>query len=251
MNTIRKILVVAVCAISNLALAQNNHIKAKPKPAPKPESAKPVAATTNATLMDTLRKQGADNLNKLDENGNRHGYWWINEPALRGEEAYTTFGTYDHGQKTGKWYKTNDQGEVLSIENYTFDVLNGEAKYFDRGRVTSIGNYRGLNPTHEFDTVAVVDPATGAETLRAIPSDKGSVRHGLWRYYDMNTGMLVREEEYQVDELIYRKDFNRPQQDSVALKKQDEKLKREQAGPYYSPPKKKQVSYTEFNAGHK
>src|SRR5690606_26255968 len=116
-------------------------------------------------------------------------------------------GIYYHGRKMGLWYKMDDAGELLAVEGYKNDAKDGEVKYFDRGRLMAVGHYRGLNPDHPTDTIMVEHPITGVQELRSVSTDKGSLRHGLWRYYDPETGRLTREEEYQVDELIYTREF--------------------------------------------
>ena len=49
------------------------------------------------------------------------------------------------------------------------------------------------------------------------------MRHGLWKFYDPQTGKLLKEEEYQVDELVYSHRFNLTKADSLASQ---QKIKR-------------------------
>lgn len=184
-------------------------------------------------------------INQLDDRGKRQGLWWIAQPSIRGEQACTTFGNYDHGMKLGLWYKISEEGDLISIENFRFDVFNGEVKYFEQGQLACIGHYRGMNPTSAFDTVMVVDPVTGAETLKYFPSERGYVRHGNWRFYNPATGRLTREEEYQVDELIYRKDFPENYKDSTAAAKEEAQMPHRQQI-IFTPPKDKQFHYTDM-----
>lgn len=163
----------------------------------------------------SAKKNEIGPFNQVDANGKRTGKWWITYNARMDEGAYSEFGHYDRGRKYGQWYKIDDNENLMSIETYNNDVLDGEVKYFDRGQLSCIGHYRGLNPKYEYDTIVITDPVTGAETLRAIPSDRGTMRHGMWRYYDPETGRLVKEEEYQVDDLIYEKEFLLTKDDSL------------------------------------
>jgi hypothetical protein len=48
-----------------------------------------------------------------------------------------------------------------------------------------------------------------------VRTDRGSLRHGLWRFYDEQTGHLVREVEYQVDSVVYQKAFLLTKDDST------------------------------------
>src|SRR5690606_23832105 len=91
--------------------------------------------------------------------------------------------------------------------NFREDLLDGEVKYYTNGRLNCTGNYRGLNRSYDYDTVMVTNPETGAQSLVPVPTYKGSLRHGMWRFYDVESGRLLREEDYQVDELVYHKDY--------------------------------------------
>jgi antitoxin component YwqK of YwqJK toxin-antitoxin module len=162
-----------------------------------------------------------------------------------GEDAYTEWGSFDHGIRTGVWYRFDSEGEVASIERYRLGMLDGEAKYFERGRLVSVGHYRGLNPGYAFDTIYVVDPVTDVEYKRVISTDRGTVKHGLWQYYDQETGRLVRELDYQIDEVVARKDFTIAAIDSAWYKRREAAMPHNQKR-YYKPPRDKQVHYTDF-----
>lgn len=155
------------------------------------------------------------NVNKTDAKGKPHGWWLNQQPPRMGEVGYSEFGIYNHGRKAGLWYKMDSEGSLLSIETYRNNTLDGEVKYFENGKLVRVGHYRGLNPDRPTDTVIVENPITGQQTLRPVSTDRGSLRHGMWRYYDPETGRLVREEDYQVDELVYKKAFNLSHEDSI------------------------------------
>ncbi len=144
-------------------------------------------------------------INKTDTKGNKNGMWLLTQPARMGEPSQTEFGTYEHGNKAGLWYKLDGEGELLAVETYKNNVLDGEAKYYENGRLNCIGYYRGLNPKYEYDTVFVTDPVTHNEITRFVPTEKGTMRHGTWRFYDTDNGRLIREEDYQVDQLVFAK----------------------------------------------
>lgn len=160
-------------------------------------------------------------INQTDEMGKPHGFWYIYTPAGRGEAAESSFGNYVHGAKTGLWYINDGKGDITSIETFKYNVRDGEAKYFDNGQLTCVGHYRGLNPKVALDTVNIIDPITGDEKLVSVPTERGSVRHGSWRFYDELSGRLIREEQYQVDELIYKKDFSISPADSAFYQKRN------------------------------
>lgn len=183
-----------------------------------------------------------DDINKIDSRGLKNGMWLNKQGSRMGEDGFSEFGTYDHGNKTGLWYKLNGEGELLAIETFRNNILDGEVKYYDRGKLTCVGFYRGLNPAHDFDTVRVIDPTDEKEVTRIIPTDKGTMRHGMWRFYDPENGRLVREEDYQVDEMIYHKDYDYSKEDSVYYQKRNAGMPHNK-GRAYQPPLSKQVSY--------
>jgi len=164
-----------------------------------------VFAQTNSVPKD---------VNQYDEHGKAHGLWYTFTDANKGEPAEAILGTYEHGNKTGLWYVSDGIGNIRSIETFRHNVRDGEVKYFENGQMTCVGHYRGLNPKLAFDTVLIVDPITGDEKLVSIPTERGSVRHGRWRFYDEISGRLIREEEYQIDELVYKVDFAMSSADS-------------------------------------
>ncbi len=168
-----------------------------------------------AVLGDTSR------INLMDQLGKKHGNWVFSTAGGKGEPAISEFGNYEHGKKWGLWYKITKDGELLSIESFKNDQLDGEVKYYDLGKLYCIGNYLGLNPVKQLDTIVVIDPISHLESYKVISSQYGSVRHGQWRYYEPETGFLVREEEYIADELVFKKDVNQSKVDSALVKKRE------------------------------
>ncbi len=199
-----------------------------------------VAMVATAQTTDNARPA---NLNKTDAQGKRNGMWAIVQPERMGEESFTEVGSYDHGVKYGSWYKLDEQGELLAMETFRNNVLDGEAKYFERGYLVATGNYRGLNPNRAVDTFMVENPVTGEQSLRSISTDRRTVRHGVWRFYDPETGRLLREEDYQVDELVYHKEFPMSKEDSLYYQKRVDKMPHKKSGNYYKPPTNKQTTY--------
>ncbi len=184
-------------------------------------------------------------LNQTDAKGKPQGEWLVRQPARMGEDAYTEWGSYDHGTRTGVWYRFDGEGAVAAIERYRLGVKDGETKYFEQGRLVCVGHYRGLNPSYAYDTIYVVDPVTDAERRVVIPTERGSVKHGLWQYYDERTGRLSREMEYSVDEIIAKQDFSIASADSAWYKKR-EAAKAVYPKNYYKPPAEKRHRYTDM-----
>lgn len=177
-----------------------------------------VGAICHAQGVTSQSEQPHDtaHINLYDKNGLKNGYWVQERPATPGDYAMSEQGSYDHGKKKGKWYTLNGKGSVAQVETYNNDVKNGQAIYYDDyGHVTSTGTYRGLNPKNAFDTIKVTDPVTYVDYWKIISTDKGYTKDGLWKFYDPETGRMLREEMYQVDDLIYRKEYTFDAEDSV------------------------------------
>lgn len=196
------------------------------------------AAGQRANMKGSVPKD----VNKFDENGKRHGMWLLSQDARMGEEGFSEFGSYEHGRKYGKWYKIDGEGDLISVETFKNDVLDGEVKYYEKGQLTCVGSYRGLNPDTKYDTIMVVHPVTGEEMLRSIESEKGTVRHGTWKFYDPQSGKLLKEEEYQVDELVYTRRFNLTKADSIASQEHIKELPHVKGNAYKPPAKQASIT---------
>lgn len=156
-------------------------------------------------------KSAADeNLNKKDKQNRKQGMWFYNVPGQFGDPPYMEFGAYKDDQKTGLWYKLSKEQQLISIENYKQNVLDGQSQYFDNGKLYCIGHYRGIYSKYAYDSFLVVNPLTLEDTLVVTPSEQGYTKHGNWRYYNPVTGHLVREAEYQVDILLKETNFPEP-----------------------------------------
>ncbi|MBS1615928.1 MAG: hypothetical protein JST06_07420 [Bacteroidetes bacterium] len=189
--------------------------------------------------------QTESSLNRLDAQGKRQGQWFMQQPERMGEEAFSEWGSYDHGMRTGTWYRFDGQGDVKSIQHYRLGMLDGEAKYFENGHLACVGHYYGLNPGRDFDTIFVLDPVKDIEYQRVVSTNRGSVKHGYWRFYDEQSGRLTRELYYIVDELVSKKEFAVAPIDSSYYKKREAALPQNQKH-FYAPPRDKQFHYTEI-----
>ena len=192
-----------------------------------------------------VKAQGAQvqQYNRTDERGKRQGMWVLQQGERMGEAGFTEFGNFDHGIKMGPWYKLDGEGELQAMETFRNGVKDGEAKYFESGHLVAVGEYRGLNPERERDTFMVEDPITGLQSLRSVATERGSVRHGTWKIYDAATGRLVREEEWQVDELVFQKTFPMSKEDSLYFKKREGAMPHNTKKNYYKPPANRRTSY--------
>jgi len=200
-------------------------------------------------LLQAQTKQSSEKktapVNQFDANGKKDGMWYSSEAARRGEDAYVEFGNYYHGRRAGLWYKLDEEDQLIAIENYKNNAKDGEAKYYDKGKLICVGHFRGLNPDHSYDTIMVVDPETGYDVPRVISSDRGSLKHGKWIYYDADNGRIVKEEEYQIDNLIFSKEYPLSRADSLFYANRNKNLPHVK-NIKYAPPKNKQFSYTDY-----
>lgn len=184
----------------------------------------------------------AEKINQLSNSGKRQGPWLLTIKSRMGEPARKEFGNYEEGQKSGLWYRIDNNGDLLAIENFKNNVLDGEVKYYDQGRLFCVGHYRGLNPRQDFDTIVVVNPESMEEKYHVLSTEKGSLRHGSWKYFNVKNGNLIREEIYQIDNLVYKKAYGNPGSEDSLFKKQYEKRLPHFRKKTYSPPPGKNTS---------
>lgn len=151
-------------------------------------------------------------INKTDANNRRQGAWYIKTDAYMGEPTTISTGSYIDGRKYGTWYNFDSEWRPISILKYYKGVLNGESQYFENGKLVCVGNWRGLNPDETHDTIWVYDPSDDLDYEVVVPTERGTLKHGIWKYYNGETGQLTKMEEYQVGERIKFKEF-KPQLD--------------------------------------
>lgn len=169
-----------------------------------------IGAQKKPAVTVNKKFQDQDKLNELNAKGQRQGMWFFDRPSHFGDPGYYEFGAYAEDLRTGLWYKLTKEQQLMSIEHYKFNVLDGAAQYFENGKLTVVGSYRGIFTPYAFDTFVVTDPITFADTTVVIPAERGHTKHGTWRYYDPGSGHLVMEREYQVDILLKEKRFELP-----------------------------------------
>lgn len=163
-----------------------------------------------------------DTINRTNEKSERIGFWRIFHEGRYGNDPYYELGKYVENKKNGVWQEFSKNGLLLEQINYFNGFKNGEAKFYDQGRLVCIGHYKALRTDVAYDTIQVEDPITNAFTEKIIPTSLGSVRHGFWVYYKPPFNEIKRIEEWQVDDLIYEKDYV-SKTDSVYIQKRLER----------------------------
>ena len=149
--------------------------------------------------------ENGDTLNKTNANGKRVGKWVIEMPELRGEPGYTEEGAYDSiGEKDGYWRKYGSQGDLIALESYIHGGKAGNQKYYTYlGVLEREENWRPYNPDAPYDTIPIYGEGNG-EILnyKIVKSQPYSIKDGVWKYYDAETGRLLRTENWDRNVLI-------------------------------------------------
>ncbi len=151
--------------------------------------------------------ENGDTINKLDSKNRKWGRWLIVNKGGYGEEGFMELGSYDDDIRTGVWKSYTLNGVIISQEFFKQGNKSGEARYYEDGFLFCVGNYLAMRAKYDYDTIMVEDPSTGMEKRVILKSDVGSVRHGFWTYYNTATADVKKVLEYQIDEVIYEKEY--------------------------------------------
>lgn len=145
-----------------------------------------------------------DTLNRIDQNGKKQGIWVNRVEKLRGEPGYEEEGYYTDDRKEGQWKLFNLMGDLIGIENYKWGMKDGVCTYFSlHGGVRMEQSWKALNPDKLYDTLQVEDIDKLNSYKQVIVKNEGaSLRHGEWKYYNPETGALLRVEKYEFGESI-------------------------------------------------
>lgn len=169
--------------------------------------------------------QTPDSFNLYNDKNQKQGFWLYKAQDNLDGFSYNEYGYYYNDKKQGTWVKYDGLGRPVAIENYRNDVLDGESSYFDKGLLTLKANFRGLNTDQKYDTITVVNPVDLEEIDVIVPTERGTTRHGVWKYYNPITGAVIRIEEYQVDSLISRFDYYiSEKEDKAFIEKMNQEL---------------------------
>jgi hypothetical protein len=154
-----------------------------------------------------LTQQG-DTINVVDQKSQRQGKWLISREARYGEVGFMEYGNYFNNMKVGEWKTYHLNGELVCEEFFKSGNKDGEARYFENGKLYCIGHYLALKSKQLYDTILVEDPMTSIEKPVVIKTEVGSVKHGSWEYFNPNNLKLLRKIEYQADEIVFENEMN-------------------------------------------
>lgn len=139
-----------------------------------------------------------DTLNCTDVKGLRQGKWVNHVDEIRGEPGYEEEGEYRAGKKEGVWRKYNLQGDLLAVENYRWGNKHGKQQYFNAmGDIIREESWLSQNPDHPTETVEVFDINDPKKVyLVEVKMEASTVPHGLWLFYEPETGKVIKKENY-------------------------------------------------------
>lgn len=168
-------------------------------------------------LLDT-----GDTLNRVDNKDQKQGKWKIHVNALRTEPAYDEEGVFKNNGKEGIWRIYDAYGLLLAQENYKWGNKDGLQQYLSEGRLEREEFWRSVDPEKKFDTIEVQDVYDQYKIERKIIKiESYAVPFGKWKYYDPETGRLIRTEHYDAFGNLYTpkpEDTNKPVTDSIPKK---------------------------------
>ncbi len=144
-----------------------------------------------------------DTINAVKEDGKKVGKWVETLPELRGEPGYVEEGIYKNGEKDGVWRKYTLQGDLLAAEYYKLGGKDGIQQYFNFvGQLLREESWRGYNPDAPYDTIAIYGTGSN-EILRydVVKAKPYSVKHGDWRYYDPQSGAIMKTITYEINNI--------------------------------------------------
>lgn len=187
-----------------------------------------------------------DTLNRVDMNGKKQGIWVNRVEALRGEPGYEEEGKYVGDRKEGEWRIYNLMGDLIGIENYKWGLKDGICTYFSlHGGVRMQQSWKALNPDKLFDTLFVEDVDKLNTYRQVIVKNEGAaLRHGEWKYFDPETGALLRVERYEFGEALKNNEEELVNKPPVKVEKPKEvvEFEKNNAG-------KKKVRYQDGSTG--
>jgi len=144
-----------------------------------------------------------DTLNKVDKKDMKQGKWVNHIDAIREEPGYEEEGEYKNNRKEGGWRIYSLSGDLIGLENYRWGNKDGVCQYFNSsGELIREEGWRAMNPEKPYDTLEIedVDHLDHYNTV-IVKNDGVAIKHGVWKYYSPNTGMIIKTETYTLGKL--------------------------------------------------
>lgn len=163
-----------------------------------------------------------DTLNRIDMKDRKQGPWINHFESVRGEPGYEEEGWYKNNRKEGEWRIFSLEGDLVGQENYKWGMKDGVARYYTKfGQLRLEQTWLAMNPDKEYDTLEIEDLDKLDTYKKVIVKNEGAaIRHGAWKYYDAESGTIIRQENYVLGRLE-----SEPTNNTVAEKKKPEQTK--------------------------
>lgn len=145
-----------------------------------------------------------DTLNRVDIKGMKQGPWVIRYEKLRGEPGFEEEGVFVNDRKEGEWRLFTLMGDPIGSELYRWGLKDGISRYFNiNGNLRLEQSWKALNPDKAYDTLQVeeIDKLDSYKTV-IVKNEGASLKHGSWKYYDGETGRVIRTERYELGRLM-------------------------------------------------
>jgi hypothetical protein len=115
------------------------------------------------------------------------------------DPAYDEEGVFKNNLKEGIWRIYDGYGLLIAQENYKWGNKNGLQQYLAQGQLEHDENWRSVDPEKKFDTIDVPDVYDQYKIERKIIKiESYAVPFGKWKYYDPETGKVIKTEYYDV-----------------------------------------------------
>lgn len=145
-----------------------------------------------------------DTINVVTKDALKQGKWLIKMPELRGEPGYEEEGIFIKGKKEGLWRRFTLEGDLLATENFKKGGKHGIQQYFTfLGDPIREESWKGYDPDSPYDTIAIY--GTGSNEIvefRIVKAEQYSVKQGDWKYYEPETGNVIKTEKWERNNLI-------------------------------------------------
>ena len=146
-----------------------------------------------------------DTINITNSQGFKQGRWVNRIDELRGEPGYEEEGMYNKtGEKHGLWRLYTLEGDLLGMENWLNGGKDGLQQYYSfLGNLLREENWRGYDPEHPYDTIPVYGTTSNEVVeFKVVKAEPYSVKQGEWKYYDSESGRLLKTEHWERNNLV-------------------------------------------------
>jgi hypothetical protein len=157
-----------------------------------------------AQLKNYIIGAKGDTLNRVDMKGQKQGPWVMHLDELRGEPGYDAEGYFLNDKKEGLWRRFSLDGDMIAMESYRLGMKDGRCLYFtNAGEPLREENWRAIDPSNPYDTIAVRDLKDPTKVLRyeIVKIEPNSYKNGTWTYYNTGSGTIDHTEDWVMNRL--------------------------------------------------